>query len=81
MQKKIELDRLLHFSTSHANIHGEQSFNLTPRAKEFRILSYASLENISKQKQHLDVEKTLICKELCYRSNNFVIKKQTFFWC
>ena len=57
MQKKIERDRLLHFSTSQENIHGEQSFNLNPRGKEFRILSYASLGNIWKQKQHPDVEK------------------------
>ena len=81
MQKKIERDRLLHFSTSQENIHGKQSLNLNPCGKKFRILSYASLENLSKQKQHPDVEKTLSCKELCCRSNNFVIKKQTFFWC
>ena len=81
LYKKIEPSSLLQFSTSHENIHGEQSFKLTPRAKEFRILSCVSLENIFKQKQHSDVEKTPIDKELCCRSNNFVIKTQTFFWC
>ena len=80
-QKKIEPSSLLQFSTSRGNIHEEQSFNLIPRSKEFRILSFVLVENILKQKQHSDAEKTPIVKELCSRSHNFVIKTQKFFWC
>jgi len=56
LTKKIEPSSLLQFSATRETIDGEESFNLIPRTKEFRILSCVSLENISKQKQHSDVE-------------------------
>ena len=73
--KKFDSGKVLQYWRSHQEFWLENLFNLIPLRKEFRILFYASLENISKQKQHSDVEKSLVFKELCNRSNFFVIKK------
>ena len=79
LYKKIEPSSLLQFSTSHGNIRGEQSFNLIPRAKEFRILSCVSLENISKQNNTQMLKKHQLIKNYAAEATILSSKRKHFF--